>query len=492
MKTRHFRRWPNRRRDSQQTRNCPMLGTLQLASLCVVLSQLVTAQQTSSSLSVIQTPQAQLQASSSSLSVIQQLSDQQLPQLQMQLQQKSKYKTKVACEDKILAIQCEPGFAINLIRANYGRFSLMTCNEQGILDLSTDCTSAISFRVMQERCQSKSYCSVNATSATFGDKCPRTRKYLEVHYHCVEESPHALPPFGASDSYKPGFDPRGYVNVSPPPSRKNQDNPFQNEQQPHSPTIVQPPTWPNDLQPISNPYSGIHFNPSYDNSFVSPSPNIVQPQQPPVDVPSFDPDLLSNTATNSQQQQQERNSPQSLMMVGFIYFVVTMIVVLVVVLLIAVRRRSNALKNVFLSDSASHRTDDTLHNKDLLVINNQNGHQFLYTPANSTKINAHMLTGNHVTNHQTFSGPPQHLQQHHNQHPHHQSPFGQDFVLGPNSVRNALTLGNSQQHHHQHHATLHHSPFSTQNQIYSSLARGTSSQSSHSAGQSNYYCYVKI
>lgn len=45
----------------------------------------------------------------------------------------------------------------------------------------------------------------------------------------------------------------------------------------------------------------------------------------------------------------------------------------------------------------ARRADGTLHNKDLLVINNQNGHQFLYAPANTTKINSssstHILSG---------------------------------------------------------------------------------------------------
>lgn len=97
---------------------------------------------------------------------------------------KARYKTMYACEDRQLVMDCDYGSKINLIRANYGRFSITQCNEQGQLDLSTDCMSPITFRIMRERCQDKQKCSVNATNLIFGDKCPKTRKYLEVHFQC--------------------------------------------------------------------------------------------------------------------------------------------------------------------------------------------------------------------------------------------------------------------------------------------------------------------
>lgn len=97
---------------------------------------------------------------------------------------KPRYRTMYACEDRQLTIDCDYGMKINLIRANYGRFSITQCNEQGQLDLSTDCMSPITFRIMRDRCADKQKCSVNATSSIFGDKCPKTRKYLEVHFIC--------------------------------------------------------------------------------------------------------------------------------------------------------------------------------------------------------------------------------------------------------------------------------------------------------------------
>lgn len=97
---------------------------------------------------------------------------------------KGKYKTIYACEDLQLVMDCEYGSKINLIRANFGRFSVTQCNEQGRLDLSTECMAPSSLRLMRERCQDRRSCSVNATSAIFGDRCPKTPKYLEVHFQC--------------------------------------------------------------------------------------------------------------------------------------------------------------------------------------------------------------------------------------------------------------------------------------------------------------------
>lgn len=96
-----------------------------------------------------------------------------------------KYDTAYACEEKTLTIGCEPGFVINLIRANYGRFSITICNDQGNVDWSVNCMSAKSLRVLYAKCSHKQNCSILASTNTFGDPCPGTHKYLEAHYQCV-------------------------------------------------------------------------------------------------------------------------------------------------------------------------------------------------------------------------------------------------------------------------------------------------------------------
>lgn len=62
-----------------------------------------------------------------------------------------RYRTLYACEGSSLQITCEEGTHINLIRANFGRFSISVCNDNGNVDWSVDCMSHRSFRVMQER-----------------------------------------------------------------------------------------------------------------------------------------------------------------------------------------------------------------------------------------------------------------------------------------------------------------------------------------------------
>ncbi|XP_037051049.1 latrophilin Cirl-like isoform X3 [Bradysia coprophila] len=96
-----------------------------------------------------------------------------------------KYETAYACEGKTLTIECEPGNLINLIRANYGRFSITICNDHGNVDWSVNCMSAKSLRVLHSKCAHKQNCSVLASTNMFGDPCPGTHKYLEAHYQCV-------------------------------------------------------------------------------------------------------------------------------------------------------------------------------------------------------------------------------------------------------------------------------------------------------------------
>lgn len=62
------------------------------------------------------------------------------------------YLTAYACQDGPLNITCaSAGDVIRVVRANYGRFSVAICNDEGREDLSVNCLAPNSFRVMQER-----------------------------------------------------------------------------------------------------------------------------------------------------------------------------------------------------------------------------------------------------------------------------------------------------------------------------------------------------
>lgn len=62
-----------------------------------------------------------------------------------------RYETAYACENKLLKIECREGEVIKLIRANYGRFSITICNDQGNTDWSVNCMSTKSFEVLYRR-----------------------------------------------------------------------------------------------------------------------------------------------------------------------------------------------------------------------------------------------------------------------------------------------------------------------------------------------------
>ena len=59
--------------------------------------------------------------------------------------------TKYGCEGTTLQIECAEGTAINLVRANYGRFSISICNAAGVTDWSVNCMEPRTLRVINAR-----------------------------------------------------------------------------------------------------------------------------------------------------------------------------------------------------------------------------------------------------------------------------------------------------------------------------------------------------
>lgn len=100
----------------------------------------------------------------------------------------TRYKTAYKCEGERLTISCAADQTIKVIRANFGRFSIAICNRHGTTDMSVNCMSPSSNRVMKRKCDGHPSCSIDINSNEFGDPCPATPKYLEVHYGCVPKS----------------------------------------------------------------------------------------------------------------------------------------------------------------------------------------------------------------------------------------------------------------------------------------------------------------
>lgn len=60
-------------------------------------------------------------------------------------------RTAYACEEKSLEIECQAGESIQLVRANYGRFSIQICNDHGQLDWKVNCVSPDSKDIIARR-----------------------------------------------------------------------------------------------------------------------------------------------------------------------------------------------------------------------------------------------------------------------------------------------------------------------------------------------------
>lgn len=99
--------------------------------------------------------------------------------------EQSRYDTAYACEGSTLQLRCKENQVINLIRANYGRFSVTVCNDDGHTEWSVNCMASKSLRILYARCSDRQSCSVQASTSLFNDPCPGTFKYLEAHFKCV-------------------------------------------------------------------------------------------------------------------------------------------------------------------------------------------------------------------------------------------------------------------------------------------------------------------
>ena len=60
-------------------------------------------------------------------------------------------KTGYTCEGEELFIQCAEEETIQIVRANYGRFSIAICNEEGKTHWSVNCMSPKTRHILQNR-----------------------------------------------------------------------------------------------------------------------------------------------------------------------------------------------------------------------------------------------------------------------------------------------------------------------------------------------------
>ena len=125
---------------------------------------------------------------------------QQAPPTSLTIKNNQKYNTTYACEGSQLTINCDqPGSEINVIRSNFGRFSISICNSQGVLDWSVNCFSKNTVELIRRACNGQRQCLLQASTDLFGNPCPSTYKYLEVHYECTSKETSSLSAFNSAD-----------------------------------------------------------------------------------------------------------------------------------------------------------------------------------------------------------------------------------------------------------------------------------------------------
>lgn len=100
--------------------------------------------------------------------------------------------TLYQCEGEQITLACARG-TINIVRANFGRFSIAVCNQHGQTNWTTDCASPHTATTITKMCEKLQTCVVSVNPDTLGDACPHTPKYLEVHYFCQEEEENTVP-----------------------------------------------------------------------------------------------------------------------------------------------------------------------------------------------------------------------------------------------------------------------------------------------------------
>jgi len=85
----------------------------------------------------------------------------------------TRIKTSYQCSGSSLHLSCPQDLTIQLMRSNYGRFSIAICNHQGVTTWNVHCKDEDSIHILGKMCNGLSSCMVDVNSITFPvDPCP--------------------------------------------------------------------------------------------------------------------------------------------------------------------------------------------------------------------------------------------------------------------------------------------------------------------------------
>ncbi|XP_053990952.1 uncharacterized protein LOC128891098 isoform X2 [Hylaeus anthracinus] len=97
------------------------------------------------------------------------------------------FRSKVACENDVINLDCHPGQRVTILTASFGRTaheSHQCPQPPGVKE--ENCMASYATETVRRLCHGKRRCSVVANSSTFGEPCNLdTRTYLRVVYTCV-------------------------------------------------------------------------------------------------------------------------------------------------------------------------------------------------------------------------------------------------------------------------------------------------------------------
>ncbi|XP_025191096.1 protein eva-1 homolog C isoform X2 [Melanaphis sacchari] len=97
------------------------------------------------------------------------------------------FRSKVACENEVVNLQCNSNSRLAMFSASYGRteYESIQCPQpQGVPEET--CLVSYATETVMTVCHGKRNCRLAADAATFGNPCkPASRMYLKVVYNCV-------------------------------------------------------------------------------------------------------------------------------------------------------------------------------------------------------------------------------------------------------------------------------------------------------------------
>nr|XP_039261369.1 adhesion G protein-coupled receptor L2-like isoform X1 [Styela clava] len=95
-------------------------------------------------------------------------------------------RNEMACEKYPISLRCPGHDVIQIVSAEYGRQNTFTCSASTGEMKNVKCSLPGAKSIMAEKCNNRTQCSFEVSTANFPDPCPETHKYLKTSFNCVK------------------------------------------------------------------------------------------------------------------------------------------------------------------------------------------------------------------------------------------------------------------------------------------------------------------